>query len=86
MTTLIAQGQVDVKVSRCQCSMRTKLVGDGCQFCNPELTANLEPCCRQCGSEDLAYIEQYADSKEYKCRECGSLVTANAAGHRRAVG
>ena len=37
-----------------------------------------ETYCRQCGNEDLAYIAQYADSKEYKCRECGSLVTANA--------
>jgi len=25
----------------CRCSLRTKLVGDGCQYCNPELHADL---------------------------------------------
>jgi hypothetical protein len=41
------------------------------------MAADFDPYCRQCGSDDLAYIEQYADSKEYKCRECGSPVMAN---------
>jgi hypothetical protein len=26
--------------SECQCSLRTKLVGDGCQFCNPQYAAD----------------------------------------------
>lgn len=30
-----------------------------------------EPYCRECGSEDLAYLEQYANGSEYKCRVCG---------------
>ena len=25
----------------CQCDMRTRLVGDGCEFCNPQLAAEL---------------------------------------------
>ena len=26
----------------CKCDMRTKLVGDGCEFCNPELADELK--------------------------------------------
>ncbi len=26
---------------KCQCDMRTRLVGDGCQYCNPELAREL---------------------------------------------
>ena len=29
--------------------------------------------CRECGSEDLAYLEQYANGSEYKCRTCGTV-------------
>lgn len=32
-----------------------------------------EPYCRECGSEDLAYVEQYANGREYKCRVCGNV-------------
>ncbi len=32
-----------------------------------------EPYCRECGSEDLAYLEQYANGSEYKCRVCGTV-------------
>lgn len=26
-----------IEVDKCVCSLRIKLVGDGCQYCNPEL-------------------------------------------------
>lgn len=29
------------------------------------------PYCRDCGSENMAYVEQHADSTEYRCRDCG---------------
>lgn len=32
-----------------------------------------EPYCRECGGEDLAYIEQTADGEYYKCRACGHV-------------
>lgn len=32
-----------------------------------------EPYCRECGSEELAYLEQYASGSEYKCRACGKV-------------
>lgn len=32
-----------------------------------------EPYCHECGSEDLAYLEQYANGSEYKCRVCGKV-------------
>ena len=25
---------------KCKCDMRTKLVGDGCEYCNPQLAAD----------------------------------------------
>ena len=28
------------------------------------------PYCKDCGSEDMAYVEQYADTTEYQCRVC----------------
>jgi DNA-directed RNA polymerase subunit RPC12/RpoP len=31
-----------------------------------------EPYCVECGSDDLAYLEQYANGSEYKCRVCGT--------------
>lgn len=32
-----------------------------------------QPYCRECGSENLAYLEQYANGSEYKCRVCGTV-------------
>lgn len=29
------------------------------------------PYCHECGSEDLAYLAQYANGREYMCRVCG---------------
>lgn len=29
------------------------------------------PYCIECGNDDLAYVEQYANGYEYKCRACG---------------
>lgn len=31
-----------------------------------------EPYCRECGGDDLSYLEQYANGSEYKCRSCGT--------------
>jgi hypothetical protein len=32
------------------------------------------PYCRHCGSERLAYREQYANGREYQCRDCGEVL------------
>lgn len=42
----------------CGCDLRTRLVGDGCPICNPELAAEIEaenekyrhPPCQDCGA------------------------------------
>jgi len=31
-----------------------------------------EPYCAECGSDDMQYIEQYANGCEYKCRACST--------------
>lgn len=28
-------------IGRCQCSLRVRLVGDGCRYCNPNLASEL---------------------------------------------
>jgi hypothetical protein len=35
------------------------------------------PYCYECGSEDMAYLEQYANGSEYKCRVCGTCKVWN---------
>ena len=32
-----------VQRRECQCNLRTKLVGDGCEVCNPEYAAGMRP-------------------------------------------
>jgi predicted RNA-binding Zn-ribbon protein involved in translation (DUF1610 family) len=29
------------------------------------------PYCTDCGNDDLAYIDQYANGEYWKCKECG---------------
>ncbi len=29
------------------------------------------PYCSDCGSEDLAYLDQYANGEYWRCKECG---------------
>ncbi len=29
------------------------------------------PYCKECGSEDLSYIDQYANGEYWKCKDCG---------------
>jgi len=66
-------------MNECKCSMRTKLVGDGCQICNPELAMELR---RENFEEDAA---QYGfDLTRYKCAapEPWSEYADPATGHR----
>ena len=32
---------------------------------------HLDPYCTDCGGEDLAYIDQYANGEYWKCKDCG---------------
>lgn len=49
----------------CKCDLRTKLVGDGCQYCNPELAAQIavdsaryeQAPCLDCGAQNAAEAE-----------------------------
>jgi hypothetical protein len=47
-------------MSKCECSLRTKLVGDGCDVCNPELAKELATAdagsCELDGSFDVGLI------------------------------
>lgn len=36
------------------------------------------PYCHHCGGDRLAYREQYANGREYQCRDCGALVGGHA--------
>ena len=57
---------------------------DGIKFAESELkncikpavsTSTLDdektPYCTDCGNDDLAYIDQYANGEYWKCKECG---------------
>lgn len=37
-------------------------------------TSDKEPYCRECGGEDLAYLERTAEAEHYKCRSCGHVI------------
>ena len=40
---------------------------------NPSSLADKEePCCPDCGNEDLEYLDQYANGEYWKCKECGN--------------
>jgi len=42
-----------VRRDKCKCNMRTQLVGDGCQYCNPDLHIEcLEDCIKELESEN----------------------------------
>lgn len=47
-----------------------------CKLTDNPVTQNQEdeentPYCSGCGSEDITYLDQYANGEEYKCNECG---------------
>lgn len=48
----------------CECSLRTRVVGDGCAVCNPALAAELEA--------------ENARWKEPPCLECGAMTPEEA--------
>jgi len=54
----------------CKCDMRTKLVGDGCEICNPELAAEIESENRicKCGHDIRSHEDYNLDIHE--CNEC----------------
>jgi len=52
----------------CGCDFRTKLVGDGCHICNPELAAEIEA--------EIAEAE--ARYREPPCMECGAMTPEEA--------
>ena len=56
----------------CKCDMRTKLVGDGCSVCNPELHKELTRReCERCGKEWEYATEQAASIDLYDaCISC----------------
>lgn len=36
-------------------------------------TRREDPYCRECGSDNLTYVEQYANGIEYRCRVCKAV-------------
>ena len=65
--------------TECNCSMRTQLVGDGCEVCNPEMAAEIQqendsktiypycPACHTVDSDPLLLDEESV----YECASCG---------------
>ena len=56
---------------QCKCDMRTKLVGDGCAVCNPELAAELMPQCIDGEAHDFIPWKTAPDGTLfYRCTKC----------------
>lgn len=49
--TAAMKSEPNTAEKECKCSLRTRLVGDGCEVCNPDLAAELyAPECETCGT------------------------------------
>ena len=51
----------------CKCDLRTRLVGDGCEVCNPELAAELAQERAEPVQEPVAWIHRQGDFWEFGC-------------------
>lgn len=58
-----------MRLDRCRCNMRTRLVGDGCQWCNPELAEEYETLI--CGTCMGSGVGRYGPIDESRCWSCG---------------
>lgn len=70
---------------KCRCSLRTRLVGDGCQYCNPKLHAELladeaeHGVCAQCGTcggvgtYDERLGGEFFSNPQAPCPDCDGL-------------
>ena len=44
---------------RCTCTLSEKVVGDGCQYCNPELTIEMQ-------AEEVADLERQLEEQQHR--------------------
>ena len=53
--------------------LRAGLPGFVLETAAERITTPEKPYCTECGFVGLAYVEQYANGRQYKCKCCGAL-------------
>jgi hypothetical protein len=73
------------KASGCKCDLRTSLVGDGCEVCNPEMAAQLSHTIELIERDHEARVARLVEALEYYAAEDDQVCCDNGKRARAAL-